>query len=358
MSTIKSIVIEPEPIDEFDPKDIGRILHLPYNPAGQMSTQALQLKKMGVATSFCNYYPSKFQYPNGIESPIQNVKINDRKRYMSMFAKKYMNQFDLFHFHGGQSFMSAFYTDLPRLKEMKKKMVMSYWGSEVRRFSIAKKKNPFAIVKLYNEELIRARLEKVSKFIHTAIVPDHELLDYVYGYFKKIYIVRASVDESKFMTPHYPDVTNKKLVIVHAPSDRKVKGTEFILKAIENLKNKFAFDFVLIENMSNTEALEWYKKADIVIDQLRLGIYGTVSIESMLLGKPVISYVRDDLKLKYPSGLPVVSATPHTIQKVVVELIQNPKLRKELGIQGRIYAQNNHLPEKIARQLMTIYKRL
>jgi len=357
MSKLISKIIIPKPAEQFDPKEIGRILHLPYNPAGQMSTQSLQLKKLGVSASFCNYYESKFKYPTDISSPIANIPINKRKKYLLNFAKKNINHFDTFHFHGGQSFTSAFYTDLPLIKNSRKKMIMSYWGSEVRRFSIAKQKNPFAIVKLYDEELITSRLARVSQFIDTVIVPDHELLEYVYGYFKKVYIVRASVEGSKFQ-PSYPSEGNQKPLIIHAPSDRRIKGTEFILKAIENLKSKADFDFKLIENMSNAEVINWYKKADIVVDQLRLGIYGTVSIESMLMGKPVISYVREDLKQKYPPGLPVISANPHTIEKELYNLIKNPKLRYELGIKGRIYAENNHLPEKIARQLITVYKSL
>ncbi|WP_078434161.1 hypothetical protein [Metabacillus halosaccharovorans] len=357
MSKLNSKVIIPQPSEQIDLKRIGRVLHLPYNPAGQMSTQSLELKKLGVSSSFCNYYESKFKYPIDIPSPISNIPVNQRKKYMHAFAKKKINYYNIFHFHGGQSFTSAFYTDLPLLKKMGKKMIMSYWGSEVRRFSIAKQKNPFAIVKLYNEDLITSRLANVSQYIDTVIVPDHELLEYVYGYFKKIYIVRASVEGSNFQ-PLYPSERNTRPLIVHAPSDRRIKGTEFILKAIDNLKTKVDFDFKLIENMSNAEVVNWYKKADIVVDQLRLGIYGTVSIESMLMGKPVISYVRDDLKQKYPSGLPVISASPHTIEKELYDLIKNPKLRYELGVKGRIYAENNHLPEKIARQLITVYNSL
>ncbi|WP_158737181.1 glycosyltransferase family 1 protein [Alteribacillus sp. YIM 98480] len=358
MSKIKSTVIEPPLIQEpINPNEIGRVLHLPYNAAGQMSTQALALKKLGVNTSFCDYYQSKFQFPTDVASPIKNLPKKQREAAMLKFAKKNIAKYDIFHFHFGQSFTRYSYKDLPLLKAKKKKMVMNYWGTQVRRLSIAKKKNSFAIVKQPNEKLIVSRLNIISSYMDTAIVPDHELLEYVYGYFKKIYIIRASIDQTLF-TPFYPNIHNKKPLVVHAPTHRNVKGTEYIIKAVQNLKKVIKFDFVLIENMTNDQALTWYKKADIVVDQLRLGIYGTVSIESMLFGKPVISFIREDLKYKYPPGLPVISATPHTIEKELYNLIKNPKLRYKLGVKGRKYATKHHHQDKIARQLVTVYKNL
>jgi glycosyltransferase involved in cell wall biosynthesis len=358
MSKVKSIVIEPEEAQHVNPDELGRILHLPYNPGGQMSTQALALKKLGVNTSFCSYpSSSKYKYPTDIPSPLIQYPLFKKEGAMLQFCKKNINHYDLFHFHGGQTFTEYAYKDLPFLKYHQKKMVMNFWGSEVRRLSIAKRNNPFAVAKMTDENLIISRLELLSNYFDTAIVPDHELLEYVYGYFKKIYIIRISVDHSKF-TPFYPSVQKGKPVVIHAPSDRRLKGTEHIHKAVQQLKNSIDFEYVLIENMSNAQALEYYKKADIVIDQLQLGIYATFAIESMLLGKPVIAYIRDDLKQKYPPDLPIQSASPHTIEQTLYHLLINPKLRYELGVKSRQYALKHHTAQRIARQLVTLYKHL
>ena len=50
---------------------------------------------------------------------------------------------------------------------------------------------------------------------------------------------------------------------------------------------------------------------DLVVDQLHMGWYGLLAIETMAEGKPVVSYVRDDFHGHAP-GLPVVNATPDT----------------------------------------------
>jgi len=341
----------------INPANYRRVLHLPYNAAGQMSTQALGLKKLGVDVSFCDYYGSQFQFESDLASPIAGVPKDQRDQKMIEFAKKCVNQYDTFHFHFGQTFTRYTYEDLDMLKKLNKKMVMNYWGSQVRRLSIAKRKNPYAIVKQQDEKLIISRMEKVSKYIDTAIVLDHELLEHVEGYFKKVYVIRTSVNPDTY-NPVYPSVKTKRPLIVHAPTHREVKGTEYVVKAIQRIKEQCDIDFKLIENMTNAEARKWYQKADIIVDQLRLGAYGKVSIEGMLFGKPVINYIREDLISKYPSNLPIVSANPNTIEYQLLNLIQKPKLRHKLGIKGRKYAIKHHNQETIARQLLTVYNDL
>ena len=77
--------------------------------------------------------------------------------------------------------------------------------------------------------------------------------------------------------------------MLHAPSRRIVKGTKYILDAVEELKSEgLKFDFKMVEGMKNSDAKELYRTADIVVDQLRIGWYGVLAVEAMALGKPVI----------------------------------------------------------------------
>ena len=91
---------------------------------------------------------------------------------------------------------------------------------------------------------------------------------------------------------------DKPVHIVHAPTNRAIKGTKYIIEAIDKLKNNGAnFKFTLIEDLTNSDARKLYENADILVDQLLAGFYGGLSVEFMALGKPVICYIRDtDLK--------------------------------------------------------------
>jgi len=107
--------------------------------------------------------------------------------------------------------------------------------------------------------------------------------------------------------------TNRKARIIHAPSSRYVKGTHFVLAAIDILKSEeMEFDFEILENVDNRRVLESLRSADIAIDQ-PMDWFGRFAIESMASGccviggnepeynqqvdSPVIQFDRDSQKL-------------------------------------------------------------
>ena len=50
----------------------------------------------------------------------------------------------------------------------------------------------------------------------------------------------------------------------------------------------------IVEGLRHDEALEHYRDADIVVDQLNAGWYGLFAIECMALGKPVVTFLHDE----------------------------------------------------------------
>jgi glycosyltransferase involved in cell wall biosynthesis len=60
----------------------------------------------------------------------------------------------------------------------------------------------------------------------------------------------------------------------------------------------------------------------------------------------------------YVEELPVVSATPETVRDVLVELIEDPARRRELGEQGREFALKWHSAPAAARRFDQIYSEL
>lgn len=69
---------------------------------------------------------------------------------------------------------------------------------------------------------------------------------------------------------------------------------KFIRSLIENLKTRYNVEMILVENMPNKEALEFYKQGDLVIDQVLAGWYGGFAVEAMKMGKPVGVYIREE----------------------------------------------------------------
>lgn len=197
----------------------------------------------------------------------------------------------------------------------------------------------------------------VAHYIKVAIVADYELYSYVAPYFKKTVIIQQAIDTQK-IKPHFPSPENKRPLIVHAPSNKNIKGTIYIEKALSNLKRKYDFDFLFLHNVRNDEVREALKKADIVVDQLILGAYGVLSVEAMAFGKPVVCYIRDDLLKKYPEDLPIINANPETIEDTLETLIKDPIMRFKIRMNSRKFAERYHDSKVVAEKLVALYRSL
>jgi glycosyltransferase involved in cell wall biosynthesis len=153
-------------------------------------------------------------------------------------------------------------------------------------------------------------------------------------------------------------------VIVHAPSHRAVKGTRFLLEAVERLRAEgVAFEFRMIEGLPNEAARREYERADLLVDQLLAGWYGGLAVELMALGKPVMAYIREEDLRFIPAGmradLPLIQATPASIYDVLRSWLSKPREEWEAaGRRSRAYVERWHDPLRIARFLAEEYTRV
>jgi len=146
--------------------------------------------------------------------------------------------------------------------------------------------------------------------------------------------------------------------IIHAPNHRQFKGTKYLVDAVNRLKRHgYEIELQLIEKVTNREALERYRKADIIAEQFLIGWHGYLAVEGMALGKPVVSFIRKPAE-DYPFGedCPIVSADPDRLEQTLLWLIQNPEVRVELGRKGRAYVEEAFSLESVGRRLDQLYR--
>jgi hypothetical protein len=171
----------------------------------------------------------------------------------------------------------------------------------------------------------------------------------------------ASVDLGEWR-PTVAANTQGPLRIVHAPSSRGVKGTRYLVEAVEHLRsNGLAIELLLVENMSRGAARALYERADLAVDQLLAGWYGGFAVEAMALGKPVVAYIREpDLAFLPPAmreELPVINANPGTIAAVLAEIAKKGRaFLATAGAQARAYVQRWHNPATVAAALLADYR--
>jgi glycosyltransferase involved in cell wall biosynthesis len=147
-------------------------------------------------------------------------------------------------------------------------------------------------------------------------------------------------------------------LVVHAPSNRERKGTEHVEAACAQLP----VDLEVIHGLRHEQAVEIYKRADIVVDQLNAGWYGLFAIEAMALGKPVVTFLHDEAVRRTEDAfgvrVPIVSATKETLADRLRPLVASAEDRRRLGAEGRAYVERVHDADHVADRLLDIYARL
>ncbi|PKR86804.1 glycosyltransferase [Heyndrickxia camelliae] len=332
-----------------------RVLQGTMEIANQMNTLSNALSKMGVYSKTFNYYPFYLNYQSDYTWPLIGYRssplLNNKQRKL---AEDILPNFDLFHFHFGTS-MTFDYSDLPLYRQNNKTVIMHHWGSDIRLLSKALELNPYSLVKNQDEIQIQNRLNILTENISHCIVPDMELYQYVKNYYENVYVIPSMINVDSYVPSIQKQSSHSPLLIVHAPTSPFIKGTPYILKAIETLKCDYQFDFQLIQGMSHTDAKKLYQKADLIIDQLHIGSYGLLAVEAMAMGKPVICWISPFMREHYPSDLPIISANPDTITNVLENILKNQDLLQELGLKGRKYIEKHHDYKKNSLKVLELY---
>jgi glycosyltransferase involved in cell wall biosynthesis len=336
-----------------------RVLHGPGGSAGQPACIARAQRRQGVLAHAIRLGDNKFNYQADIVLPA-----NGPSSYCNAFTE-YANKYDVFHFYFRPFFyhnMNCGYPmglDVLSLRASGKVVIIHYRGSEIRLHSVFKEssphnyvsENPYNLVSKFPEESQKSYLNLMKAVCNEILVTDPELLTYCPG----AKIVPRAIDLCDWPYIGVSD-SDAPPLIVHAPSRRAVKGTDILMSALDQLRHEgINYRIKLVENMTNDEAREVYCKADIIVDQLRIGWYGVLSVEAMALGKPVLSYIREDLREHLPKESPLVVTSPETLLYDLRKVILQRTYRNNLSRNARSYVQDVHDSKKIASSLLAFY---
>lgn len=342
------------------------VVHLPAFSANQPYTFANALRQINVDATSVSLANSQFKYECHEKIDSKKNTLESIKYY---FETSGLNKYHIFHYHFRPLIYNKYFAfptgiDLLFLKAMGKKVFFHFRGSEVRLGSVFKKMTPYNFVNeqnrwndrkkpfVFNESGQVAFKNFVEGVSDGVFVNDPELQNYV----PNSIIVPRVINCSEIITS--TKFVKKRPLLVHAPSRRGVKGTEFVLAAIKKLLDEgYDFDFELVEDVSHAEAMEIYSKATIIIDQLRIGWYGVLAVEGMMLGKTVVSYIRHDLRHYLPYPAPLAIANPDNIVNVLRYLLDTPDALVYYGNAGREFVNNYHCAKKVSRVLCDIYSR-
>lgn len=327
--------------------------------AGQGYNSVRGLKENGYDAQLVVWRNSPSGYENDYSFQISKKQLWKAPLWFSQIIRmefRILKSFDVMHFHFGRSlFLNK---DLQLLKNNGKKIYYEFHGSDLRDYKKAQKLNPYLQYDhSINSKDYEKRTAKIAQFATGIILHDDELIPYLPDNYKYIFVVPLRVDINRYQYQNNVDIIqNEYIKIVHAPTNRIGKGSMEIIDIVEQLKKDYLIDLVLVENMTQKEAQEIYKSADIIIDQICIGTYGVFAIEGMALGKPVCTYITDSMVECLPKDLPLVNANKSNLKERLIPLIESSELRNKIGIMGRKYVETYHDYHVIGNYLGEIYK--
>src|SRR6266511_2090776 len=312
------------------PEPTLKVTHCPVNIAGIPWENVQALRRKGVEARLV-VFNRLMLHPESDVDLRRGDGFAGRQLTQLRALVRLLPQTDVFHFYFGLTLVPKS-IQFPILRALRKKSVFHYLGSDIRGKS--------------REELAyggRAGAQIVGSFDALRWVPEAEMIP-------------PGLDLRPF-TPVPPSDRERPLV-VHAPSNRARKGTEYVIAACEQLP----VDLDIVEGLPHDQAQERYARADIVVDQLNAGWHGVFALEAMALGKPVVVHLKPEVveqaERAYGTKVPLVPATNESLVDALRPLVQSPELRREIGAASRAYVEKVHDIDRIADRLVALYERL
>jgi len=277
------------------------------------------------------------------------------------FFRKIPENYSLVHYHSTTLLHREYHFLLegPYLRNKKIPMVISLGGGDARIDKMAAQMNEYYYGTPRWTHDLRIKLRWLSWSKNIAVcATDPEMAMIASDYFEDVAIFRQPVELRRFdFCP--PSLESKRPLLLHVPTNPHIKGTEFILRAVENLKKKgLEFEFKMVRQLTQEQFFSVLSSCDVYIDELRCGGHGMTAVEAMAMGKPTISYIRDNLIDKYPNDLPLVNANPKTIERELEILILDAALRNKIGKASRAYVEKYHDANIVVGEVADIYSRL
>lgn len=352
-----------------------RVLHCPTDTGRNAWTLAQAEKQLGVESTVLVYHSTWLNYPNDIDLRLRERSALGKLSAIGGLLLRAARDYDIIHFNGGRSLMPSSPSRIPWLSRfdlayfhaLGKGIVVTYQGCDVRQKSVCERlfdvegcsycTNPCS------PELDRHKaylVEGFDRYADAIFALNPDLLHVLPE--RAEFLPYSTIDLAEW-DPVPPRSDPDRFTILHAPTNRGLKGTEFILGAVEALKDRHPeVELLLVENVPHDQVRGLYERADLVIDQLLLGWYGGFAVEAMALGRPVMCYIREE-DLRYipqqmREEMPIISADPDSILDVLEDVFQNRRHLPELGRRSREYVERWHDPLKLAERTKATYERI
>lgn len=323
-----------------------KILHAPFEIAGNMARITKFLRLQNVDATSANYYDTWLKYNCDINLKVSNLSDGERLKVIDEFARNAIEKYDIFHFHFALSLYPDF-RDLELLKEKGKKILFSFWGSDQRspewifyqqaRFLGYRPPKPYFIT--INQYHVHKMINRYADvMIGSSCIP------------RGIWIP-GQIDISEWSLEEKEQILRRKIMekdpqkayFLHAPSENWKKGSAIICKLLEECKAEgMPIEILYVNKMAPEKAREIYAYTDYAIDQVGVGTFGLFGIEMLCWEIPVLAY-QTTLWDKIRNNPPVIKITKQNFKQQMEKCIERKKSPEyeELAVKSRQWVHEN-----------------
>jgi len=305
-----------------------RVVHCPVNTAGVPWTNVQALRRRGVDAQLVVF--QRYRMHPEADWSLERHGGQVRRQLTQWHAlARLLPRTDVFHFYFGLTLVPQS-LQFPILKLAGKRSVMHYMGSDIRG------KAPEEIA--YGK---KASAEIVGSYDAIRWVPE-------------AHVIPPGIDLDAIRP--VPPSNRARPIVLHAPSSRQRKGTDHVIEACRGLD----VELRIVEDLHHAEAFALFHDVDIVVDQLNAGWYGLFAIESMALGKPVVTFLHEQAVARtreaYGVDVPILNATKETLRGRLEELLEiGPDGRRTIGAASREYVERVHDAEQVTDRMLDLY---
>ncbi|MBN1105372.1 MAG: hypothetical protein JXL84_18315 [Deltaproteobacteria bacterium] len=372
-----------------------RVLHCPVVALYQTSLLTRGLREAGVeADSMVFDFGDDSWLSLDVDHNLGLDRCSCGKKLLRItaFLLKAARRYDVFHFHSGRTLLPLWvdsrwspvpvsvrpclkflrivdFLDLPFLRMLGKKTVFSFWGCDIRKPTILTRHEEYMCHHCLPgekqcESPFRSHLYRALKRYGDAVFLSGDLVKS----YPRYHWLPNAIDLDLWnparvmenIPPQYRIRRNGEVLVLHAFANRDRrgdhKGTRRIEATVQSMiREGLPIRYMTLDGVPIEDVRYLQVQADIVVDQFRLGCYGSFALESMALARPVVGWIEPELFRDQGEIPPILSTDLKGLESTLADLAGNPEKRRSVGEASRQYAERVHDYRLVGRRLKEFY---
>ena len=207
-------------------------------------------------------------------------------------------------------------------------------------------------VSLFKKIIVRMKIKPTTHLIDHVTVSHFNNRDYIpYLY----------VGFPFFIPPQKNVKESSRPLILHAPSDPRVKGTDIIRDSINELKDDHDFDYEELMNVPHATVLEKIQQCHFVINEMYSDtLMSGLDTEAAWFAKPSIvggydlKQVEDSVNDYDVAPTYRIKPSKENLKKAIIHLLEDNNYRQELGETAQEFVQENWSSRSVAQKYLDI----